>query len=69
MDKPRNHRIYEFENFRLDAVCRLLYQNNQEIPLTPKVVETLLALVERSGEVLSKDELIPMCQFDQSLNR
>ena len=64
MDKPHRQRIYGFENFRLDAAHRLLYQNGQEIPLTPKVVETLLALVERSGEVLSKDELMEIIWAD-----
>lgn len=58
MDKPHRNRIYEFENFRLDAAHLLLYKDGREISLTPKVVETLLALVERGGEVLSKDELM-----------
>lgn len=56
--------IYEFEDFRLDAAHRLLYKNEREISLTPKVVETLLALVERSGEVLSKDELMEIIWSD-----
>ncbi len=64
MDKPRRNRIYEFADFRLDAAHLLLYQNNQEISLTPKVIETLLALVERSGEVLSKDELMEIVWAD-----
>lgn len=36
----------------------MLYEKDEEIPLAPKAVETLLALVERRGEILSKDELM-----------
>lgn len=64
MDLPRQNRIYEFADFRLDAAHLLLYQNRREIPLTPKVVETLLALVERSGAVVSKDELMEIVWRD-----
>jgi len=58
MTKLRNQNVYEFEYFRLDAAHLLLYKNGQEIPLAPKVVETLLFLVENSGKVISKDELM-----------
>lgn len=51
-------RVYEFEDFRLDADKRLLFRNGRQLPLTPKVVETLLALIERRGLVVSKDELM-----------
>ncbi len=56
--KPHNSVIYEFEDFRLDTAHLMLSRNGEEISLTPKVVETLLALVERSGEIVSKDELM-----------
>lgn len=64
MTKPRSQKIYEFEDFRLDAAHRLLYKNGREISLTPKVVETLLVLVEHCGEVLSKDELMEIIWAD-----
>ena len=41
--------IYEFENFRLDALHRMLYKENQPVALAPKVIETLIALVEKRG--------------------
>ena len=50
--------VYEFDRFRLDAAHRMLYENNQPVALAPKVVETLIALVEKRGEVVSKDELM-----------
>jgi len=49
---------YEFDDFRLDAGHLMLYRSNEVVPLTPKVVETLLALVERSGDIVSKEELM-----------
>ena len=58
MVKSPHHKIYEFEKFRLDSVHLMLYCGAEEIPLAPKAVETLLVLVERRGEILSKDELM-----------
>ncbi|HVF46837.1 MAG TPA: winged helix-turn-helix domain-containing protein [Pyrinomonadaceae bacterium] len=54
----RPHNPYEFGDFRLDAGAKLLYRNDEQISLTPKAVETLIALVERRGEVVRKDELM-----------
>ena len=57
--KSYDSAVYEFEDFRLDAAHLMLSRcGGEEISLTPKVVETLLALVERSGEIVSKDELM-----------
>jgi TolB-like protein/DNA-binding winged helix-turn-helix (wHTH) protein/Tfp pilus assembly protein PilF len=50
--------FYEFGPFRLDPVERLLLRNNQTIPLAPKAFETLVLLVENSGHLLTKDELM-----------
>ncbi|MDQ4121905.1 MAG: winged helix-turn-helix domain-containing protein [Acidobacteriota bacterium] len=50
--------IYEFEKFRLDSACLMLYRADQHVSLAPKVVETLLALVERAGEIVSKGEIM-----------
>ena len=56
--KSENDCTYEFEDFRLDAAHLMLYKEETTISLKPKVVETLVALVERRGEVISKDELM-----------
>lgn len=53
-----SEQIYEFEDFRLDAAHLMLYRNGETIALKPKVIETLVALVERRGELVSKDELM-----------
>ena len=58
MQNERNAKSYEFGPFRLDAARRLLFRQDQTIPLTPKVLHTLLVLVENSGRVVSKDELM-----------
>lgn len=48
----------EFDRFRLDLAHLMLYENGQTVSLAPKVIETLLALIERRGEVIGKDELM-----------
>ncbi len=50
---------YEFGGFRLDAAKRLLTRRDgAPVPLTPRVFETLLYLVEHSGEVLDRERLM-----------
>jgi DNA-binding winged helix-turn-helix (wHTH) protein/TolB-like protein len=50
--------IYEFGLFRVDAAKRVLLRDGEVVQVTPKCFEILLALVESSGEVLSKDVLM-----------
>ncbi|HEY1656588.1 MAG TPA: winged helix-turn-helix domain-containing protein [Candidatus Tumulicola sp.] len=50
--------VYEFGPFQLDAERLLLLEAGIPIALGPKVVETLLALVERPGDVLTKTALL-----------
>src|SRR6266852_9735811 len=50
--------LYEFGSFRLDPAERLLLRDNQPVPLAPKAFETLVLLVENSGRLLTKDELM-----------
>jgi len=50
--------IYEFGEFRIDPDERLLLRDGKPVPLTPKAFETLLALVEQSGHVVKKDDLM-----------
>jgi pimeloyl-ACP methyl ester carboxylesterase/DNA-binding winged helix-turn-helix (wHTH) protein/class 3 adenylate cyclase len=51
-------RFYSFGVFRVDAHERLLFKGDREVPLTPKVFDTLLALIENSSHVLTKKELM-----------
>jgi len=52
----RNHG-YEFGPFRLDVGERLLLRDGESVPLTPKAFDLLLALVERHGRLVDKEEL------------
>src|SRR5215468_4539296 len=52
--------IYEFGLYRLDATERLLLRDGAPIPLQPKIFALLLALVERHGRLLEKDELMKL---------
>jgi DNA-binding winged helix-turn-helix (wHTH) protein/TolB-like protein/Flp pilus assembly protein TadD len=52
------NRFYEFDSFRIDTRERLLLQDDEPIPLLPKAFDTLLVLVQNSGEVLDKDHLL-----------
>jgi DNA-binding winged helix-turn-helix (wHTH) protein/tetratricopeptide (TPR) repeat protein len=58
MDNSSGHKIYEFGDFRLDCGDRMLYRGDAEVNLSPKAVETLIALVNRSGQIVSKDDLL-----------
>ncbi len=57
MSRPAK-RIYLFDTFRVDAAERILFKEDREVPLTPKVFDTLLVLIENSNHVLTKKELM-----------
>lgn len=50
--------MYQFGPFQLDARRLILLLDGIPLALGPKVVETLLALIEHPGEVLSKGDLL-----------
>ena len=50
--------FYEFGRFRIRTEDRVLLRDHEIVPLTPKVFDILLALVEGSGQVISKDGLM-----------
>lgn len=47
-----------FGDFRLDRTGRALWRDEEVVPLTPKAVEVLIALVESRGHIVGKDELM-----------
>src|SRR5258707_6020020 len=51
-------KFYEFSPFRINIIERLLQRDRETVPLTPKVFDTLLVMVENSGHVLEKNELM-----------
>jgi DNA-binding winged helix-turn-helix (wHTH) protein len=50
--------IYEFHGFQLDPGKRVLLEGGKVIPLTPKVFDTLLYMLEHAGETFSKEALM-----------
>jgi DNA-binding winged helix-turn-helix (wHTH) protein len=58
MMKGRAKRFYVFGVFRIDVTERILFGEKGVVSLTPKAFDTLLVLVQNSGHVLSKDELM-----------
>jgi DNA-binding winged helix-turn-helix (wHTH) protein len=50
--------FYEFAGFRLDVAKRILIRQGEPVALAPKVFDTLLFLVQNSGRILEKDELM-----------
>src|SRR3954447_22106616 len=49
---------YEFDSFRLIPAERQLLRKGQPLALPPKAFDTLVVLVQNSGRVLKKDELL-----------
>jgi DNA-binding winged helix-turn-helix (wHTH) protein/tetratricopeptide (TPR) repeat protein len=57
MNSTNNGR-YQFGPFLLDGKERLLLRDGQQITLTPKAFDILLLLVENTGHVLTKEEML-----------
>jgi DNA-binding winged helix-turn-helix (wHTH) protein len=57
MSEQTKH-FYAFGPFRLDSEKRVLVRDGTPVPLAPKVVETLLTLVENAGHLVDKDDLM-----------
>jgi DNA-binding winged helix-turn-helix (wHTH) protein len=49
---------YHFKSFELKVLERQLLQAGKPVPLTPKVFDVLVYLVERHGHLVAKDDLL-----------
>ena len=58
---------FEFGPFLLDTKKRLLFRDGQLVPLPPKVLETLLALIEHRGGLISKEQLLSFVWGDAAV--
>lgn len=56
--ESRAEHILRFTTFSLDPDERLLFDGQDTIPLTPKVFDTLLLLVQNAGRVVSKEKML-----------
>ncbi len=50
--------FYEFAEFRLDAENPSLWRGGELVSISPKALETLILLVEKKDEIVSRDELL-----------
>ncbi|MCA1560412.1 MAG: winged helix-turn-helix domain-containing protein [Acidobacteria bacterium] len=55
---------YEFGPFRLDAARRTLCRGDEPISMTARAFDVLLALVQRPGQTVDKDELLRLVWLD-----
>jgi TolB-like protein/DNA-binding winged helix-turn-helix (wHTH) protein/thioredoxin-like negative regulator of GroEL len=60
MQQQQTHLIYEFGDFELDALRRVLVSraDGQQVAVTGRVLEALVYLVERPGQLVEKKALI-----------
>ncbi len=52
--------MYQFGPFQYDPLQRLLFREGQVVPLAPKAIDTLHALIDRRGQVAEKAELMKL---------
>src|SRR5689334_5461152 len=57
MEQPDNL-TYDFGRFRLKTAERVLLREGEPVPLTPKVFDILITLVENRGQIVEKDDLM-----------
>ena len=57
-------RLYSFGPFQLDTGEQILLRDGRPLPLKPKVFDLLVVLVENSGHVVCKDELMKQVWAD-----
>jgi len=50
--------LYSFENFTLDTSRRILLRGEEAVPLTPRIFDTLVYLVEHHDRMVTKEELL-----------
>lgn len=63
MNGKKTH-SFLFRSFRLDVGERRLLDDGVPVQLTPKMFDVLIALVERSGHLVAKDELMELVWAD-----
>src|SRR5918994_1109875 len=56
--------MYLFDPFCIDAARRVLTRGGQRVPVTARAFDVLLALVERAGQTVDKDELLRIVWSD-----
>jgi len=60
-----NQTIYEFSEFRIDTLNKILWRGEMQVPLTPKVFDTLVLLVENAPNLVEKNVLMDKLWHNQ----
>ncbi len=55
---PAREQVYEFGGYQLDAAKRRLWRGSEPADLAPKVMETLVVLLEHHGDLVEKGDLM-----------
>jgi len=55
---PGQKRLWQFDEFLVDPVRRVLLRDGEPVTVTPKALSILFALLEKPGEVVTKQDLI-----------
>jgi len=55
---PAIGQFYRFGDFTVDTDQKILLRQGKPLPLTPKVFDTLLILIAKSGRIVEKEELM-----------
>lgn len=62
--KLKTQHLYEFDGYLLNAAEKNLWREDKLVRMPPKVFETLRLLVEKRGEIVSKDEMLDQIWAD-----
>ena len=62
--KGEEQPFYQFKSFRLNVLERQLLNDGVLVPLAPKAFDVLVALAERNGHLVEKDELLRLVWAD-----
>ncbi|MCC7153936.1 MAG: winged helix-turn-helix domain-containing protein [Bryobacterales bacterium] len=57
--------VYEFDDFRLDPGKRTLTRGGQAVPLCPRALDVLAALVQQPGSLVTKEDLLRAVWLDK----
>jgi len=60
-------RVYAFGPFHYDAEQRLLFRQDEVVPLVPKAIDTLHVLLERRGRMVEKADLMKLVWPDTTV--
>ncbi|HSB26277.1 MAG TPA: winged helix-turn-helix domain-containing protein [Pyrinomonadaceae bacterium] len=55
-----SRRIYRFGDFSVDTDQKVLFRHGKPVPLTPKLFDTLVILIEHDGRIVPKEELMSL---------